>query len=99
MAVMSSALSLGLATLGFVGTHFAMSHPLRDRLVARLGERGFLGVYSLVALGLLVWMVVAWRAAPDPSPAWVAPLWWWPAASALMLVASVLLAGSFIRNP
>lgn len=33
----------------FVGTHFAMSHPLRRPLVARLGEAGFTGLYSLVS--------------------------------------------------
>lgn len=96
---MSPVVSLALATLAFVGTHLAMSHPLRAGLAARLGARGFLGVYSLVSAATLGWMVLAWRAAADPSPLWVAPLWWWPFASALMLVASILLAGSLIRNP
>lgn len=96
---MSSILSLALATAAFVGTHLAMSHPLRPALVARLGDRGFLGVYSLVSLAALGWMIVAWGDAADPSPLWVAPLWWWPVASALMLLASILLIGSLVRNP
>ena len=96
---MSPALSLALATLAFVGSHLAMSHPLRAGLVARLGERGFLGLYSLISFLTLGWMILAWRAGADPSPLWVAPLWWWPFASAIMLVASLLLAGSFVRNP
>lgn len=29
----------------------------------------------------------------------MAPDWWWPIASALMLIATILLAGSFVRNP
>ena len=91
--------ALTLATAAFVGAHLLLSHPLREPLAARLGERRFLGIYSLVALATLGWMVVAWRAAADPSPAWVAPLWWWPIASAIMLVASILLAGSLVRNP
>ena len=90
---------LALATIAFVGTHLSMSHPLRAPLVARLGERGFLGVYSLISLVTLGWMILAWRAIPDPSPAWVAPLWWWPIASAIMLLASILLIGSLIGNP
>lgn len=96
---MSPVVSLALATLAFVGTHLAMSHPFRAALVARLGPRGFLGAYSLVSTITLGWMVFAWRQAADPSPLWIAPLWWWPFASALMLVASILLIGSLIRNP
>ena len=94
-----SIISLALATLAFVATHLILSHPLREPLVARLGEKMFLGLYSLVAFATLAWMVLAWRSSGDPSPAWVAPLGWWPFASAIMLVASLLLAGSLVRNP
>ena len=96
---MTPVVSLMLATAVFVGTHLAMSHPLRPGLVSRLGEGAFLGVYSLVSFATLGWMVFAWRAAPPTAPLWVAPLWWWPVASGLMLVASILLVGSFARNP
>jgi uncharacterized membrane protein len=91
--------SLALAVVAFVGTHFLMSHPLRPMLVARLGERGFAGLYSLVALATFVWIIVAYRTGVDSGPLWLAPLWWWPVASALMLVASILLAGSLVGNP
>ena len=96
---MSAGLSLALATLAFVGTHLLMSHPFRAGLVARLGERGFLGAYSLVSLVTFGWMIWAYRAGDSDSPRWVLPLEAWPFASAAMLVASVLLVGSLIRNP
>ena len=96
---MTAAASLALATSAFVGTHLLLSHPLRAPLAARLGERGFAGLYSLVAFATLGWMIFAWRAIPDPSPLWVAPLWWWPIASGIMLLASVLLVGSLFGNP
>lgn len=96
---MSPTLSLALATAAFVGTHLLMSHPLRPGLVARLGERAFLGLYSLIALVLLVWMILAWRADLHGVPVWIAPIWWWPIASALMLFASILFAGSLAGNP
>lgn len=62
-----------LGWLLFGGTHTVLSHPpVRDRLVARLGERGFLGVYSLVALATFVplcWSFFAHRiATPIPLP-------------------------------
>ena len=96
---MTPLVSLVLATLAFVGTHLAMSHPLRAALVARFGETGFLGLYSLASFATLGWMIFAWRAGDDSGAMWVAPLWWWPIASALMLAASILLVGSLLGNP
>ena len=96
---MNEAASLALATLAFTGTHLLMSHPLRPALAGRLGEPGFMAVYSLVSAATLGWMILAWRSVPEAEPLWIAPLWWWRAASVLMLLALILLAGSFVRNP
>lgn len=93
------AAQLLLAACLFVGTHLALSHPLRAPLVRRIGEGPFLGVYSLVALVTLVWMGIAARAMPPEAPAWSTPGWGWALASVAMLVASILLAGSFFGNP
>jgi uncharacterized membrane protein len=95
----SATVSLALATAAFVGFHFLLSHPLRPALVARLGERGFLGLYSLIAAAALVWMVFAWRAVGNTYPLWIAPWWLWWAGAFLLIPASVLLVGAFIRNP
>ena len=91
--------SLGLATAAFVGTHLLMSHPLRAAMVSRLGERGFAGAYSLVSLALFAWIIVAYRQGSDDGTLWMGPLWWWPFASAIMLLASILLVGALGRNP
>ncbi|HEY0029067.1 MAG TPA: NnrU family protein [Allosphingosinicella sp.] len=90
---------LALATAAFVGTHLAMSHPLRTRLVQTMGEAMFTGAYSLVAALTLLWMILAYAAIDVSVPFWIAPGWWWWAASALMLAASILLVGAFVRNP
>ncbi len=89
------------AALAFVGSHFALSHPLRAGLVKRFGAGLFQGLYSLVAIATFVWMVFAFRAIPP-----LGELPWngfrdlpWGAASLLMLAASVLLVGSFLGNP
>lgn len=89
--------SLLAASIAFVGGHLVMSHPLRAMLVQRLGDKGFLGVYSLVSFAAFGWMVLAFRAAPAeraaPQPgAWIA-------ASVLTIVALVLFLGSFRGNP
>ena len=96
---MTPTAGLALATAAFVGTHILLSHPLRRGLVGRLGERGFAGLYSLVALATFAWMIVAYRSGGDSAALWVAPLWYWPIASVLMLLASILLVGALVRNP
>jgi hypothetical protein len=73
--LMDPTTSLALATAAFVGTHLAMSHPLRAALVARLGDGGFASAYSLIAAATLAWMVFAYRAGEPGTPLWVAPLW------------------------
>lgn len=97
----SALVSLLAAALAFAGTHFALSHPLRGPLVAALGETIFRLVYSLTALATFAWAIAAFRAV---GPA--GPMPWngmgeglWALATLVMLIASVLLAGSFVRNP
>jgi len=67
-------LNLLLASLAFVGAHFLISSTgLRRLLVARLGERAYTGLFSAQALGLVVWMAVAFGAAPRDRLLWSIP--------------------------
>ncbi|RPF71476.1 NnrU family protein [Aurantiacibacter spongiae] len=91
-------LSLVAASVAFVGTHFALSHPLRAPLVSRIGERPFLGLYSVVAIAGLWWMTRAFRAAPSPDLAGSSNIGW-AVASALTVIALVLFLGSLRGNP
>ncbi|MDE0948113.1 MAG: NnrU family protein [Sphingobium sp.] len=88
-----------IAASAFVGTHFLLSHPLRAPLVSRLGEKGFLGLYSLVAAITLIWMIVAYRAAPVTPMLWPVGDLPWALATVIMLIASILLLGSLVGNP
>jgi uncharacterized membrane protein len=90
--------SLLAASIAFVGSHFALSHPLRAPLVRALGEKGFLGVYSMVSLAAFAWMVMAFRAAPVDGPG-RGETGGWIDASLLTIVALVLLLGSLRGNP
>lgn len=89
------------ASIAFVGSHVALSHPLRAPLVRVLGAKGFLAVYSLVALATLGWMIVAFRAAPPGGGGvgGIAGEAQWALATILTLIAAVLLVGSFRGNP
>ncbi len=87
------------ALAAFVGTHFLLSHPLRAPLVKAVGERGFPGLYSLVALGTFIWVIIAYRATSIGVPIWEAGDGIWALATVLMLFGSILFAGSLIGNP
>jgi len=89
---------LVLATAVFVATHFVPSTPLRSGLVAALGEKGYLGLYSVVALAALVWMAWAYGIAPYER-VWAGEefkVW----ALVLMPFALIsIVSGAMTRNP
>lgn len=90
--------SLAAACLAFVGTHFALSHPLRAALVKALGEKGFLGLYVVVAFLTFGWIVFAFIGAPSPDLPGSGAIGW-AAASLLTVVALALFLGSLRGNP
>ena len=90
---MSGSMMVLAAAGAFVLSHFLLSHPLRRPLVNAMGEKGFLGLYSAVALitfGLTVW---AFRQAPATPPLWQAGDGLWAFVTVAMLAASILLLG------
>ncbi|MDX1376136.1 MAG: NnrU family protein [Burkholderiales bacterium] len=60
---------LALACLAFLVLHVVPSTPLRLVLVNAVGEKAYLGLFSLASLAGIVWMVLAFKAAP------LTPLW------------------------
>ena len=83
------------ATALFLLTHFVTSTPLRPVLVKALGEWPYRGLYSLVALAALAWMVRAYANAPH-EPLWTG-LRFLPVVT--MPFAFLLLACGYWRNP
>jgi len=84
------------ATIAFLATHFISSTPLRPLLAQAIGEKGYLGAYTLVAFLTLGWMIWAFNRTPA-EPLWeglrLAP-------ALLMPFSFVLLAcGLLSRNP
>lgn len=87
---------LSLATAAFLATHYVTSTPLRAALVGAIGERPYLGLYSVVALGTIVWMVLAYNRAP------LQPLWHgvrYAPAVAMPIALILLVCGVTSRNP
>jgi uncharacterized membrane protein len=90
---MSDIVLLIIAVSLFVGGHELMSHPLRRPLVRAVGEKGFMGLYAIVALGSLIWAVEIWKDIP-PDRLWQAPPALYMAAPLIMLLAFILFVGS-----
>lgn len=91
---------LALAALAFVGSHFLLSSTgLRQRLAGGLGERGFVGLFSALALLLFAWLIWAYAEAPY-RPLWTAPPWLGLLPVLAMPLALLLLVGGFAEpNP
>ena len=96
---MTPQMGLFFSAIAFVGTHFLLSHPLREPLARRLGERAFQGLYSLVAIVLLGAMIGFYRVIGDEPQLWSAGPAAWIAGELLMWLGSILLVGSFVGNP
>jgi len=89
---------LVLATLVFLATHFFTSTPVRGPLVQAIGERVYLGAYTLVSFLTIGWMVWAYLRAPF-QPLWEIPgVKLWPL---VVMPFSLILvsAGVMTRNP
>lgn len=87
-AVLWIALHLGLA-----GT------SLRGLVVRRTGDWAFRGVFSVLSIVVLVFLVLTWSTAPT-SLLWVAPVWLrWVLVLAMLPAFVLFVASVSVRNP
>lgn len=93
-------ISLALAALAFIAIHLGVSGTtLRDRMVAGIGLRGYMLVFSLASVGAIIWLVSAYQAAAY-VPTWGQLEGWKPVMIALMLPAFLLVViGLTTPNP
>jgi uncharacterized membrane protein len=88
------------AALVWLGIHFGIAGTrLRDALVARIGEQPLRGLFSLLSILAIVFLVRAWSVS-DTTPLWSAPDWLRWVLVAVMLPAFLLFVASLSRrNP
>ncbi|HEY8946409.1 MAG TPA: NnrU family protein [Polyangiaceae bacterium] len=91
---------LAVAAAAWFVLHAGVSgSPLRWRIVERIGERAFRGVFSLLSVGSLAFLIWSYGRAPC-SPLWIPPRALLYLPIVIMPVAFVLLAGAFtVKNP
>ncbi len=93
-------ISLALAAAAFAVIHLGISGTrVRDRIVAAVGLRAYMVLFSVASVGAIVWLVSAYKGAPYVET-WGQLQWWKPFAIALMLPAFVLVVvGLATPNP
>ena len=67
---------LVIGVLLWAGVHLipSLGLPLKEKLVDRMGENGFKGIFSLLVITAIVLMVVGWRSA-DPTIVYSPAAW------------------------
>lgn len=64
-----------VAAIAFIGSHFVLSStPLRGLLSRTITEAGYLGLFSGLALGTLIWFAWAYSAAPFEAVWYAGPM-------------------------
>jgi len=96
---MTPQMGLFFSAIAFVGTHFLLSHPLREPLVRSVGEGPFRGIYSLVAIATFGVMIRFYGVIGDEPQLWAPGEASWIAGAVLMWLGSILFVGSFVGNP
>jgi len=92
-------LGLFLSAIALVGTHFLLSHPLREPMVRKLGEGPFRGIYSLIAIATFGAMIWFYGAVGREPQLWAPGEAAWIIGAGLMWLGSILFVGSFAGNP
>ncbi len=89
-----------VAALVWLGIHFGLAGTrLRDSVVEHIGEAPFRGLFALLSILAIVFLVRAWSEA-ETTPLWYSPEWLRWVLVVVMLAAFVLFVASVIRrNP
>ncbi len=88
------------ASSAFFLLHLVPGAPLRGRLIALAGEGPYTGVFSLLSVAALWWLVRAFEATPSGGVFWIVPTWWLWLQAALILFALILIVGGLLTaNP
>ena len=89
-----------LSTVVFLALHIIPSSFIRASLTVSIGERAYMILYSLLSVLGLVWMIMAYAAAPEGKMLWNAGNAARYVGSALMMVAFVFLVSAYTsKNP
>jgi uncharacterized membrane protein len=87
------------AAIVFLAIHLVPATPLRGQAVRAIGEGPYRGVFSLVSIVVLVWLVMAFRAAPYDEIWGQAPWTRWVPVLVMPIAFTLLVCALTSRNP
>src|SRR5271165_5405393 len=89
-----------VAALVWIAIHLGLAGTtLRDVVVRRIGDQPFRGLFSVLSIAALVFLVRAWSAAPT-TLLWIAPDWLrWVLVLAMLPAFVLFVASVSTRNP
>jgi len=64
-------INLAAAAAFLLAVHLVPSSPLRPWAIGSLGLKLYLGLFAVISAGALVWLIMAFRAAPAVHPLWI----------------------------
>lgn len=93
--------SIILAALFFIGIHiFVSGTRVRDVLVQRLGENGYLGLFSVLSIVGIVWLCRAYSHIDSVIELWaVKSEFWWVGFILLVIAFFLVVAGMTTPSP
>ncbi len=93
--------NLLLASAFFFAIHlFVAGTTLRDTIIARIGVRAYLGVFSLISIGGIVWLVRAYNRSGDTTMLWTVSEGFMQSGPVVMGLAFILVVmGLMTPNP
>lgn len=86
---------LALAMLVFLAIHIIPSSFLRDKIVDRIGEGGYMAFFNILSIAVFVWVIFAYKAAPAGEFLWETGNAGRYVGIVLMAIASILIIGAF----
>ena len=90
--------SIILAALFFAGIHLGIAGTiLRDRITGAIGQRAYMAAFGIASAAGLVWLVLAYRAAPYIST--YGMLEWWKPVAIMLMFLSILLVVIGLTTP
>jgi uncharacterized membrane protein len=90
-----SLIFLVLAMISFLAIHIIPSSFLREKMVGRIGEGGYMAFFNLLSFAVFIWLILAYKAAPAGEMLWDAGNAGRYVGIVLMACASILFVGLF----
>jgi uncharacterized membrane protein len=91
---------LAFAAIVFVVLHILPAMKIRERIIKKVGDPAYMGLFSLASILGMAWLITAYRDAPASTPLYVmGPALNWFTIAAMLIPIILVVSGMTSRNP